>query len=83
MRKAVFLGAACALALGATPLRADEAAECDAGIAMIQAESAKDHPAATADKLKTALRVAQREKGEKEFDECLDAVADAKKALKK
>lgn len=62
---------------------ADEAADCDAGIAMIETESAKEHSKATADALKTALRVAKREKGEQEYDECLDAVADAKKALKK
>lgn len=70
-----------ALAVG--PARADDAADCDAGIEMITAEVAKEHPKATADKLATALRVAKREKGEREFDECLDAVADAKKALKK
>ncbi|WP_026362875.1 histidine kinase [Methylopila sp. M107] len=67
----------------ASPASADDAAECDAGIEMISAESAKQHPKATADALKTALRVAKREKGEKEYDECLDAVEDAKKALKK
>ncbi|MFC3693922.1 histidine kinase [Chenggangzhangella methanolivorans] len=69
-----------ALALPA-PAFADDAADCDAGIAMISSEVAKEHPKATADALKTALRVAKREKGEKEYDECLDAVADAKKAL--
>ena len=71
------------LALSAGAARADDAADCDAGIEMITSESAKEHPRATADALKTALRVARREKGEREFDECLDAVADAKKALKK
>lgn len=60
---------------------ADDAADCDAGIEMISAEVAKEHPKPMADALKTALRVAKREKGEKEYDECLDAVADAKKAL--
>lgn len=67
--------------LVAAPARADDAADCDAGIEMISSEIAKTHPKATADALKTALRVAKREKGEKEYDECLDAVADAKKAL--
>lgn len=71
------------LAVGATAARADDAADCDAGIEMITTEIAKDHPKPTADALKTALRVAKREKGEKEYDECLDAVADARKALKK
>ena len=62
---------------------ADDSADCDAGIEMISSEAAKDHPPATSDALKKALRVAKREKGEKEYDECLDAVADAKKALKR
>lgn len=82
----IFPGPALCLAaalLVAAPARADDAADCDAGIEMISSEIAKAHPKATADALKTALRVAKREKGEKEYDECLDAVADAKKALAK
>lgn len=70
------------LAVGG-PAQADDAADCDAGIEMIRAEQAKDHPGKVADTLKTALRVALREKGEKEYDECLDAVNDARKALGK
>ncbi|MGA0531183.1 histidine kinase [Hansschlegelia sp. KR7-227] len=70
-----------AFMLSPAAARADDAAECDAGIAMISAEIAKKHPQKTADSLATALRVAKREQGEKEYDECLDAVADAKKAL--
>nr|WP_155931932.1 histidine kinase [Methylopila sp. 73B] len=77
----VLAAAIAAMTLGAGAARADDAAECDQGIAMIEAEQAKTHPAPVADALKTALRVAKREKGEKEYDECLDAVADAKKAL--
>lgn len=78
--------AAAILAMGlgfaASPARADDAAACDKGIEMITAEIAKQHPKPVADKLATALRVAKREKGEKEYDECLDAVGDATKALK-
>lgn len=74
---------ACLTLIHVTPAAADDASDCDAGIAMIASEVAKEHPKATADALKTALRVAKREKGEQEYDECLDAVADAKKALKK
>lgn len=81
MVRHIILAAGLALAV-ASPASADEAADCDAGIAMIQSEIAKTHPKPVADKLATALRVAKREKGEKEWDECLDAVADAKKALK-
>jgi len=77
---AMFVALAAVSAL-AGAARADDAAACDAGIEMIASELAKEHPAATAQSLKTALRVAKREKGEKEYDECLDAVSDAKKAL--
>ncbi|HEY0292993.1 MAG TPA: histidine kinase [Hansschlegelia sp.] len=82
MTRSLLLAAA-ALAVGIGAARADDSGDCDAGIAMIKTEMAAQHPPAIVDALKTALRVAQREKGEKEYDECLDAVADAKKALKK
>lgn len=77
----VLAATVAALTFGAGAAYADDASKCDEGIAMIEAEQAKTHPAPVADALKTALRVAKREKGEKEYDECLDAVADAKKAL--
>ncbi|MFC7053126.1 histidine kinase [Hansschlegelia quercus] len=79
----IYLLASLALLATLPAARADDAADCDAGIAMIRMEQAKEHGRATTESLKTALRVAEREKGEKEYDECLDAVADARKALKK
>jgi len=69
------------LLLTALPARADDAASCREGIAMIQAELAKAPAEAVAKTLKKELRVAERELGEKEYDECLDAVRDARKAL--
>jgi hypothetical protein len=71
------------LTLGlATPaLAADDAASCAAGITMIRDAMAANPPEAAVPKLKKALRNAEREQREGEFDECLDAVADAKKAL--
>lgn len=83
LTSALALGLLAAVSVASSPARADDAAACDAGIEMISAELAKQHPKPTADALKTALRVAKREKGEKEYDECLDAVGDAKKALSK
>ncbi|MFD1331528.1 histidine kinase [Methylopila musalis] len=68
-------------AAGAVAAPSEDAAKCDEGIALIRAEQAKSPPADVAAKLKTALRVAEREKGEAEYDECLDAVQDARKAL--
>ncbi len=41
-----------------------------------------DNPSeAVLPKLRKALRVAEREQGEREFDECLDAVGDAGRAI--
>jgi hypothetical protein len=50
---------------------------------MIKAEIAKNPPKPVLDRLKKALRTAERELKEGEYDECLDAVNDAKKALRK
>jgi hypothetical protein len=73
---AVMLGAGATLAL------ADDAKECTDGVAMIKAEIAKKPVKATLDKLNKALKGAERELGEKEYDECVDFVNDAKKAVK-
>lgn len=76
--RAALVAAAC---LFAAPALADDKAACADGIAAIKAETAKIAPDAMPPKLKKALRVAEREQGEGEFDECLDALADAKRAL--
>jgi len=49
---------------------------------MIRMELDKTPAEPVLGKLKKALRVAEREQGEGEFDECLDAVGDARRALK-
>ena len=60
---------------------ADDAASCADGITMIRDALTRDPPETAVPKLRKALRVAEREQKEGEFDECLDAVADARKAL--
>ena len=70
----LFAGAGLALA--------DDAKQCTDGVAMIKTEIGKAPAQATLDKLNKALKGAQRELGEKEYDECLDFVNDAKKAVK-
>ncbi|KAB1072024.1 hypothetical protein [Methylobacterium planeticum] len=65
----------------AGPVLADDKAACRDGIAMIKDALAKPPSEAALPKLKKALRVAEREQGEGEYDECLDAVGDAKRAL--
>lgn len=67
----------------AAPALADDKSACVEGIAMIKDALAKNPPEAALPKLKKALRVAEREQGEGEFDECVDAVGDAKRALGK
>ncbi|MFY9292877.1 MAG: hypothetical protein WAP03_19630 [Methylorubrum rhodinum] len=76
-----MLAAALALFLLATPALADDKAACADGIVDIKAKVAALAPDAIPPKLKKALRVAEREQGEGEFDECLEALDDAKRAL--
>jgi hypothetical protein len=77
---AAFLMAAPVLV--AAPASADDKAACADGIGMIRMELSKNPSEPLLGKLKKALRVAEREQGEGEFDECLDAVGDARRALK-
>ena len=72
-----------ALAILAIPALADEKADCAAGISMIETALAANPSEAALPKLKKALKAAKREQGEGEFDECLDAVGDAKRAMGK
>jgi hypothetical protein len=79
---ATLLFSAAMVGAGATLALADDAKQCTDGVAMIKAEIAKAPPKATLDKLNKALKGAEREMGEKEYDECVDFVNDAKKATK-
>jgi hypothetical protein len=74
-----FLMASC-LVLAAPALAADDASSCAEGITMIRDALALNPPETAVPKLRKALRVAEREQKEGEFDECLDAV-DARKVL--
>lgn len=68
--------------LVATPaLAADDASSCAEGITMIRDALANQPAEAAVPKLKKALKNAEREQREGEFDECLEAVSDARKAL--
>ncbi|KMO37416.1 hypothetical protein VQ02_13370 [Methylobacterium variabile] len=75
------LALAALLLLPAIPARADDAAACRDGIAMIKAELARSPAEPIARTLRKELRIAERELGETEYDECLDAVRDARRAL--
>ncbi|MGC5777245.1 hypothetical protein [Methylobacterium sp. NFXW15] len=69
------------IGLTSPALAADDASSCAEGITMIRDAMANNPPEAAVTKLKKALKNAEREQREGEFDECLDAVADARKAL--
>jgi len=76
-------GAALAVLLLAAPALADDKAACAEGIAALKAQAEKLAPGAVPQKLTRALKIAERERGEGEFDECLEALDDAKRALPK
>lgn len=67
-----------AFAAMSAPALADPAADCAAGIETIKAAIAANPAADKLEKLNKLLADAERELGEKEFDECLEAVEDAK-----
>ncbi|WP_286134187.1 hypothetical protein [Methylobacterium sp. Leaf123] len=64
-------------------MRADDKAACAEGIAAVKARVEKLAAESVPQKLTRALKIAEREQGEGEFDECLEALDDAKRALPK
>ncbi len=83
MHRSFLSAAALALALIVPEARADDQADCLKGIEAIKAEIAKNPPKPVLDRLTRALRIAEREKGEQEWDECVDAIKDAQKMLQR
>jgi hypothetical protein len=81
MKHTMIAAALAALALTATPALADEAADCATGIQFIEAELAKNPTGKVLENLNEALSDAKREQGEQEFDECLEAVDEARDAV--
>lgn len=70
-----------AVAGAATGADAQSRADCEAGISFIKGELEKATDASKRSGLAKALRDAERELGEGEYDECMDAVDDAKAVL--
>jgi hypothetical protein len=69
------------LAITAPVSWADDKAECAAGIEMIKAEIARKPTKRVLDRLQKALKTAEQEVDEGDWDECVVAVREAKKAL--
>jgi nitrate reductase assembly molybdenum cofactor insertion protein NarJ len=78
MRLIVAAGAAL---LYAAPAYADDASDCAAGIEMIKSEISKSPAADVLEKLNEALKDAEREAAEKQYDECFEAIDDAREAV--
>lgn len=70
-----------ALILAGTPALADDASDCAAGIEMIKAGIAKAPTGDKLAKLEKALKDAEREAVEQEYEECFEAIDDAKAAV--
>ncbi len=81
MKHTMIAVALATLALAAGPALADEAADCAAGIQFIEAELAKNPTGKVLENLNEALSDAKREQGEQEYDECLEAVDEARDAV--
>lgn len=81
MKHTMIAVALATLTLAAGPALADEAADCTAGIQFIEAEIAKNPAEKVLATLNEALSDAKREQGEQEYDECLEAVDEAKDAV--
>ena len=77
---AIGLGLACAIG-AVEEARAQNRADCEAGIRFITEALARETRADVRDELAKALRDAERELGEGEYDECMEAVEDARDAV--
>ena len=71
------------VALLFVPVRAwaDNEADCQKGIATLKSEVKKKHPRSVRDQLQKALKDAQKEDEEGDWDECLGAVKAGTRAL--
>jgi hypothetical protein len=75
------LGVSVLVGLTATGAWADDKAECTAGIELIKAEIAKEPAKRVLIRLQKALKTAQQEVDEGDWDECVAAIRQGKKAL--
>jgi hypothetical protein len=78
MRYRTALVTAAFLMLTGSLALADDKAQCLAGIRAIKAAIAKKPAQPVLDRLKRALDSAQQEEFERDWDECLDAIKQAK-----
>jgi len=60
---------------------AEKESDCQKSIATLKSELKKKHPKPVRDQLQKALKNAQKEDGEGDWDECVDAVNAGTRAL--
>jgi len=60
---------------------ADKESDCQKGITTLKSELKKKHPRPVQEQLQKALKNAQKEDGEGDWDECVDAVNAGTRAL--
>jgi hypothetical protein len=78
MRHRIWLSAAAFLLVTGSLAFADDKSQCEAGIKAIKAAIAKKPAQPVLDRLKRALDSAQQEEFERDWDECVDAIKEAK-----
>jgi hypothetical protein len=83
MRKHALGVVAVLVLLTGSMARADDKAECTAGIELIKAEIAKKPAKRVLNRLQKALKAAEQEVGEGDWDECVAAIREGEKALPK
>ena len=81
--RCLLAAALAAFALSPGLAFADDAQTCQSGIETIRAEIAKKPAEPLLKRLQKSLAEAEREMKEAEFDECVEAVEEAKAALAK
>jgi hypothetical protein len=77
----VFVAAIVALLFIPASASADSESDCQKGIATLKSELKKKHPKPVQDRLQKALKDAQKEDEEGDWDECVDAVKAGTRAL--
>jgi len=79
----LFVAAIVAFLLVPVRAFADAEQDCEKGIAMLKAELKKKHPKQVRDQLQKALKDAQKEDEDGDWEECVDAVKAGTRALGK
>jgi len=81
MRTTVAIAVTLAVLCISGPALADKESDCQKGVATLKSEVKKKHPQQVRAQLQSALKNAQKEVDEGDWDECVDAVNTGRRAL--